>query len=133
MLEYLNATFPQIQRITTYARSDTINRLKPERLERYAQLKLNRFHIGLETGNDYILKLMRKGVTKADQIKAGIRAKAAGIEINEFYVPNMGGREYRQAERPGHRRRDEPESTRTLSHPVHGLATWRCMRITKGC
>ena len=63
VLEYLNATFPQIQRITTYARSDTINRLKPERLERYAQLKLNRFHIGLETGNDDILKLMRKGVT----------------------------------------------------------------------
>ena len=94
VLEYLNATFPQIQRITTYARSDTINRLKPERLERYAQLKLNRFHIGLETGNDDILKLMRKGVTKADQIKAGIKAMTAGIEINEFYMPNMGGREY---------------------------------------
>ena len=61
VLEYLNAAFPQIQRITTYARSDTINRLKPERLQRYAQLKLNRFHIGLETGNDEILKRMRKG------------------------------------------------------------------------
>ena len=35
-----------------------------------------------------------KGVTKADQIKAGIKAMAAGIEINEFYMPNMGGREY---------------------------------------
>ena len=34
VLEYLNAAFPQIQRITTYARSDTINRLKPERLQR---------------------------------------------------------------------------------------------------
>ena len=94
MLEYLNAAFPQIQRITTYARSDTINRLKPERLQRYAQLKLNRFHIGLETGNDEILKRMRKGVTKQAQIEAGIKAKAAGIEINEFYMPGMGGREY---------------------------------------
>ena len=65
----------QIQRITTYARSDTINRLKPERLQRYAQLKLNRFHIGLETGNDEILKRMRKGVTKQAQIEAGIKAK----------------------------------------------------------
>ena len=94
VLEYLNAAFPQIQRITTYARSDTINRLKPERLQRYAQLKLNRFHIGLETGNDEILKRMRKGVTKQAQIEAGIKAKAAGIEINEFYMPGMGGREY---------------------------------------
>lgn len=94
VLEYLNQTFPQIQRITTYARSDTINRLSEERLRRYAQLKLNRFHIGLETGNDYILKLMRKGVTKQVQIEAGIKAMKAGIEINEFYMPGMGGREY---------------------------------------
>ena len=94
VLEYLNQTFPQIQRITTYARSDTINRLSEERLRRYAQLKLNRFHIGLETGNDYILKLMRKGVTKQEQIDAGIKAMKAGIEINEFYMPGMGGREY---------------------------------------
>lgn len=94
VLEYLRATFPQIQRITSYARSDTINRLSLERLTRYRELGLNRFHIGLETGNDYILKLMHKGVDKATQIQAGKKAKAAGIEINEFYMPNMGGREY---------------------------------------
>ena len=34
---------------------------------------------------------MRKGVTKQAQIEAGIKAKAAGIEINEFYMPGMGG------------------------------------------
>lgn len=94
VLEYLNDCFPQIRRITTYARSDTINRLSPERLKRYAQLKLNRFHIGLETGNDEVLKRMNKGVTKQAQIDAGIKAMAAGIEINEFYMPGMGGREY---------------------------------------
>lgn len=94
VLEYLNEAFPEIQRITTYARSDTINRLSQERLNRYAELKLNRFHIGLETGNDEILKLMRKGVDKKTQIEAGIKAKKAGIEINEFYMPGMGGREY---------------------------------------
>lgn len=94
VLEHLNKTFPNIRRITTYARSDTINRLSQERLDQYAKLKLNRFHIGLETGNDYILKLMRKGVDKKTQIEAGIKAMKAGIEINEFYMPGMGGREY---------------------------------------
>ena len=94
VLEYLKETFPSIQRITSYARSDTINRISPEHLARYCELGLNRFHIGLETGNDYLLKLMRKGVDKQAQIRAGIKAKAAGIEINEFYMPGMGGREY---------------------------------------
>ncbi len=93
VLTYLRQTFPQIQRITSYARADTINRLSLERLTRYRELGLNRFHIGLETGNDAILKLMNKGCTKEAQIKAGLKAKAAGIEINEFYMPNMGGRE----------------------------------------
>ena len=37
---------------------------------------------------------MKKGTTKQAQIEAGIKAKAAGIEINEFYMPGMGGREY---------------------------------------
>ena len=97
VLEYLNQTFPQIRRITTYARSDTIHRLSLERLKRYRELGLNRFHIGMETGNDYILKLMRKGVTKQVQIEAGQKAMAAGIEINEFYMPGMGGTEYARA------------------------------------
>ena len=40
---------------------------------------------------------MKKGTTKQAQIEAGIKAKAAGIEINEFYMPGMGGREYARA------------------------------------
>ena len=50
---------------------------------------------------------MRKGVTKQAQIEAGIKAKAAGIEINEFSCPAWGAG-VRPPERPGHRRRDEP-------------------------
>ena len=94
VLDHLNALFPQIRRITSYARSDTINRIPLKHLKAYRERKLNRFHIGLETGNDHILKLMNKGVTKQVQIEAGIKAKAAGIEINEFYMPGMGGREF---------------------------------------
>ena len=94
VLDHLNALFPQIRRITSYARSDTINRVPLKYLKAYREKKLNRFHIGLETGNDHILKLMNKGVTKQAQIEAGIKPMSAGIEINEFYMPGMGGREY---------------------------------------
>ena len=94
VLNHLNGLFPQIRRITSYARSDTINRIPLRYLKAYRGKKLNRFHIGLETGNDHILKLMNKGVTKQVQIDAGIKAMAAGIEINEFYMPGMGGREF---------------------------------------
>ncbi len=120
VLEYLNQTFPQIQRITTYARSDTINRLPLGRLKRYRELKLNRFHIGLETGNDHILKMMRKGVTKQAQIEAGIKAMAAGIEINEFYMPGMGGREYARQSALDTADVMNQVNPRLHPHPLHG-------------
>lgn len=94
VLDHLNASFPHIRRITSYARGDTINRIPLKYLVAYRERKLNRFHIGLETGSDRVLRLMRKGVTKQAQIEAGRKAMSAGIEINEFYMPGMGGREY---------------------------------------
>ena len=94
ILEHLKKTFPDMGRITTYARSDAIARISDENLRRYAQLGLNRFHVGLETGNDELLTLMNKGTTKAVQIEAGQRAMAAGIEVSEFYMPALGGLEY---------------------------------------
>ena len=94
LLRYLREVFPNIQRITTYARSDTIARLPEETLRQYAQMGLNRFHVGMETGNDELLKLVRKGVDKETQILAGKKAMAAGIEVSEFYMPGLGGKEY---------------------------------------
>lgn len=94
ILEHLNRAFPAIQRITTYARSDTIARIDDVHLKRYAELGLNRFHVGLETGSDELLRLVKKGVDKATQIQAGQKAMRAGIEVSEFYMPGLGGREY---------------------------------------
>ncbi len=94
LLEYLNAAFPEIKRITTYARSDMIARVPDEYLKRYAELKFNRFHVGMESGNDEVLKLVNKGTDKETQIKAGKKAMKAGIEVSEFYMPGLGGKEY---------------------------------------
>lgn len=93
VLEHLNRTFPQIQRITTYGRSDTIAGIDDGYLKKYVALKLNRVHIGLETGCDQLLQMVNKGVTKEVQILAGQKAMAAGMEVNEFYMPGLGGRE----------------------------------------
>lgn len=94
VLEYLHQAFPGIERITAYARSDTIARIDDGHLREYARLGLNRLHIGMETGCDELLKLVNKGVDQATQIKAGKKAMAAGIEVSEFYMPGLGGREY---------------------------------------
>jgi radical SAM superfamily enzyme len=54
---------------------------------------LNRIHIGLESGSDAVLERVMKGVSKATQVKAGIKVKKAGIELSEYVMPGLGGQE----------------------------------------
>lgn len=94
ILTYLRAQFPNVKRITSYGRSHTIARISDENLKRIAEAGLNRIHIGMETGSDRILKLVEKGVDKLTHIAAGQKVKAAGIELSEYYMPGLGGKEY---------------------------------------
>lgn len=94
ILKHLKKRFPQIQRITSYARSQTIARTKEEDLKAIGDAGLNRIHIGLESGSDEVLKMVKKGVTKEMHIQAGVKVRNAGIELSEYYMPGLGGKKY---------------------------------------
>lgn len=91
ILRHLKRAFPMVTRITSYARSRTIARISDEDLRQMADAGLNRIHIGLESGSDMVLKLVKKGVDKATQIRAGQKIKKAGMELSEYYMPGLGG------------------------------------------
>jgi hypothetical protein len=92
ILKHLMTCFPWVQRITSYARSHTVARIKDDDLGEMKSAGLNRIHIGLESGSDEVLKRVMKGVSKATQIKAGCKVKAAGIELSEYVMPGLGGK-----------------------------------------
>lgn len=92
ILHHLKQAFPMVRRITSYARSHTIARISDEHLSLMAEAGLNRIHIGLESGSDKVLKMVRKGVDKATQIKAGQKVKLAGMELSEYVMPGLGGK-----------------------------------------
>ena len=91
VISHLKACFPEIQRITSYARSHTLLRIKLADLERIGAAGLNRIHIGMESGSDKVLARINKGVTKAGHVRAGKKVRAAGIELSEYIMPGMGG------------------------------------------
>jgi hypothetical protein len=93
VLEFLRENFPTITRVTTYSRSRTVIRKSIESLEQIRAAGLDRIHIGLETGYDPLLKLMKKGVSAQQQIEAGLRVKEAGMELSEYVMPGLGGQE----------------------------------------
>jgi hypothetical protein len=94
ILLHLKRRFPRVRRITSYARSHTIARIKDSDLEKIKYAGLNRIHIGLESGSDTVLKMAKKGVSKATHVKAGLKVKKAGMELSEYIMPGLGGREY---------------------------------------
>ncbi|MGD9240546.1 MAG: radical SAM protein [Desulfobacterales bacterium] len=93
VLTFLKEQFPDIKRITTYSRSRTVVRKSVDALRQIRQAGLDRVHIGLETGYDALLKLMKKGVTAAQHIEAGKKLLEAGMEVSEYVMPGLGGQE----------------------------------------
>lgn len=92
ILRHLTARFPEVTRITSYARSSTIANLDTGALADLRGAGLSRIHIGMESGANEVLKLVRKGATQRLHIRAGLKVKAAGMELSEYYMPGLGGR-----------------------------------------
>ncbi|WDP89404.1 MAG: radical SAM protein [Desulfobacter sp.] len=91
VLEHIRRCFPETKRITSYARSHTILRIKSNDLAVMGRAGLNRIHIGMESGSDLVLKRIKKGIDKAGHIRAGLKVKAAGMELSEYVMPGLGG------------------------------------------
>jgi hypothetical protein len=92
ILRHLTARFPEVTRITSYARSSTIANLDAGALADLRGAGLSRIHIGMESGANEVLKKVRKGATQRLHIRAGLKVKAAGMELSEYYMPGLGGR-----------------------------------------
>lgn len=92
VLSFIKEQFPTVERITTYARSKTVSRRSVSELQMLREAGLNRIHIGLETGHDPLLGFMRKGVTAAEHIEAGLKVKEAGLSLSEYVLLGLGGR-----------------------------------------
>ncbi len=93
VIRFLRQTFPDIKRVTSYARTKTVNKKSLEEMIALHQAGLSRLHVGLESGFDPLLKYMDKGATAADHIAAGQKVMASGISLSEYVILGLGGRE----------------------------------------
>ncbi len=91
---YLKDAFPTIERITSYARSKTCARKSPEELKELKEAGLTRLHVGMESGCDEVLQLIRKGVTAKDHIEGGRKVVESGISLSEYIMPGVGGKRW---------------------------------------
>ena len=92
ILKYTRQLFSNLDRITIYGSAQYIVKKGINDMKKLAEAGLSRIHVGLESGDDVILKYIKKGSTSDIQIKAGKLVKKAGIEINEYIILGIGGK-----------------------------------------
>lgn len=93
ILLFSRKIFPELERITVYGSSQYIHKKGLEDLKRLAAAGLSRIHVGLESGDDAILKRIKKGTNSREQIEAGKWAMDAGIQFSLYVILGIGGRE----------------------------------------
>ncbi|KYK22497.1 radical SAM protein [Thermoplasmatales archaeon SG8-52-4] len=90
IFSYTKKLFPKIERITVYGSAQYIVKKSLEDWNKIADAGLSRIHVGLESGDDIVLKRVKKGSNSEIQIKAGQILKKAGIELSEYIVLGLG-------------------------------------------
>ena len=93
ILAYIREKLPNVSRVTSYGRVDSLAKLSLEQLIGLKEAGLDRIHSGYESGSDKVLALINKGHTKAQEIEAGQKVKESGIELSVYFMPGVGGKE----------------------------------------
>ncbi|HWQ61429.1 MAG TPA: radical SAM protein, partial [Negativicutes bacterium] len=93
ILRYAHELFPRLRRITSYGSARFIALKSAAELQQLREAGLTRIHSGMESGDDVVLAHICKGATAAEIIDAGLKVKAAGMELSEYVLIGIGGRE----------------------------------------
>jgi radical SAM superfamily enzyme YgiQ (UPF0313 family) len=92
LLEALNRLFPQLARVNVYANGSSILAKSDAELAALRDLKLSTLYVGLESGDEALLRQVDKGETAEGVCEAVRRAQAAGLKCSVMVLLGLGGR-----------------------------------------
>jgi radical SAM superfamily enzyme YgiQ (UPF0313 family) len=90
VLDSLNESLPRLERVGIYANAGDILTKTREELSTLSSKKLTMAYLGLESGNDEILKRVRKGATAEEMVQSVRRAEDAGIRSSVIVLLGLG-------------------------------------------
>ena len=93
-LQYVYGKFPQLERVSCYAMPKNILQKKDDELKEIRAAGLNMLYIGIESGNDIVLKKVTKGATYKTILQACQKAKGHGYILSCMIILGLGGKTY---------------------------------------
>ncbi|CCK82460.1 radical SAM protein [Desulfobacula toluolica] len=92
ILKQIKDRLPWVERVGLYANTKGIGMKTDEQLKQLHDLGVKIAYMGLESGDDQVLKDIVKGADSAKMIKMGKRVKASGIKLSVTVIIGIGGK-----------------------------------------
>ncbi len=96
ILHKLKSTFPRLNRISTYASPSNLARKSISELSELQNAGLSLLYVGIESGDNNVLKNINKGETFASTVEGLNKSKQAGIHSSVMIINGVGGKELSQ-------------------------------------
>lgn len=94
ILNKLKTTFPNLQRVSTYASPSNLDRKSPKDLKALYEAGLTLLYVGIESGDSEVLEAIQKGETYETTIKGLNKSKAVGMNSSVMIINGVGGKEF---------------------------------------
>lgn len=91
ILEAIRTHLPGVRRIGTYANAKSLRKKSVEELRALKDRGLGIIYLGIETGNEEMLRKICKGATYDQIVQAGRKVKEAGITLSVTVLLGIGG------------------------------------------
>ncbi len=92
ILDELKNTFVKIRRISVYARPSDFARKSLQELKELKSAGLDLAYVGIESGDDELLRLINKGETYKSTVESLQKAREAGIKLSVMILNGLGGK-----------------------------------------
>lgn len=93
ILQAVKRLLPHVKRVTSYGTALDVLRKSDEELKLLKCNGLAMVYLGAESGDDDILRMVKKDMTAEDMAKAGQKLKKSGILCSVTFISGLGGRE----------------------------------------
>ncbi len=94
VLQKLNENLPKLTRVSAYASSRDILSKSDEELIALRKAGLKLLYVGIESGDDELLKIIDKGEDFNSTQEALIKARRAGIKLSVMILNGLGGKKF---------------------------------------
>jgi len=124
IIKYVRVKLRNVPRVSCYAKSLDILRKTDKELKALANAGLDIVYMGLESGSNTILRIMKKGTNAESMIKAGKKILNAGIKLSLYIILGLGSHKYSEEH--------VKETARVLTEINPTIFRFRTLNILKG-